>query len=141
MRRPLHYLLLQPAPVTHEPQHSHESSGPQDHHPAFHPSIPSSPPPLHPPLHGSAVHYTFLYPPSPPHLPAAIFFPKKKKNARKTVACSSACGHTKTHSDHYPLVSLSAFTIDPKGAAFGHSCGPTGGTEGGNVEGERKDDG
>lgn len=42
MRRPLHYLLLQPAPVTHKPQHSHESSGPQDHHPSFYLSIPSS---------------------------------------------------------------------------------------------------
>lgn len=41
MRRPLHYLLLQPAPVTHKPQHSHESSGPQDHHPSFYLSIPA----------------------------------------------------------------------------------------------------
>lgn len=42
MRRPLHYLLLQLAPVTHKPQHSHESSGPQDHHPSFYLSIPAS---------------------------------------------------------------------------------------------------
>ncbi|CAB1431669.1 unnamed protein product [Pleuronectes platessa] len=32
----------QPAPVTHKPQHSHESSGPQDHHPSFYLSIPAS---------------------------------------------------------------------------------------------------
>lgn len=67
MRRPLHYLLLQPAPVTHKPQHSHESSGPQDHHPSFYLSIPAS---IH--LYSALYNplYTFLrprlsnYPPS-----------------------------------------------------------------------------
>lgn len=65
MRRPLHYLLLQPAPVTHKPQHSHESSGPQDHHPSFYLSIPAS-------IHLYSALYNPLY--LSLHIPASPSF-------------------------------------------------------------------
>ena len=73
MCRPLHYLLPQPAPVTHKPQHSHESSGPQDHHPSFYLSIPAS------------IHlYTALYNPLclSWHIPISHTFAKLS-----TIAC------------------------------------------------------